>query len=62
MVELKKFNPYAMRGVTEEDNVVIRRALQEELDLNVDQFGRVWVNDAKYIADAICVVEGIACE
>lgn len=62
MVGLKKFNPYVMQGVTEEDNAAIRRALQEELDLNVDQFDRVWVNDENYIADAMLVDEGIACE
>lgn len=52
---MKKFNGYAMTGVTEADNKAIMEAVT---DLFIDQFGRVWTEADIYIADAVEVEPG----
>ena len=54
-MKMKKFNGYAMTGVTVADNKAIMEA---ETDLFIDHSGRVWTEGGIYIADAVEVEPG----
>ena len=49
----KTFNWITMHGITNEDENAINRALEDEFELYVDEFNRVWTGqiDGLYIAD-----------
>jgi predicted RNA-binding protein YlqC (UPF0109 family) len=55
---MKQFNGYIMRGVTEKDNQVILKHNKKQIELFVDDFGRVFNEGGRYIADAKETEEG----
>jgi hypothetical protein len=48
----KKLNIYNHIGVTEADNKAILEAIENEIELEIDELGRVWNEGGIYIADA----------
>jgi hypothetical protein len=48
----KKFNVYNYTGVTESDNKAILEAIENEIELEIDELGRVYNEGGIYIADA----------
>jgi len=48
----KKFTSYNYLGVTENDNKAILEAIDNEIELEIDEVGRVWNEGGQYIADA----------
>jgi len=60
---MKTFDGYLMIGITEEDNKAILEELDKEIDLTIDNAGRVYNSGGIYIADAKEVEsgEGILC-
>ena len=48
----KKLNIYNYLGVTENDNKAILEAIDNEIELEIDEVGRVWNEGGQYIADA----------
>jgi hypothetical protein len=48
----KKLNIYNYTGVTETDNKAIMEAVENEIELTIDEFGRVYDESGQYIADA----------
>lgn len=61
---MKNFDGYTMIGIGAEDNEVILEHLEKDIDLTVDECGRVWNSAGTWIAD--CREggdgEGILCE
>jgi hypothetical protein len=49
---LKKLNIYNHTGATEADNKAIMEAVENEIELTIDEFGRVYDESGQYIADA----------
>ena len=49
---LKKLNIYNHTGVTKADNKAIMEAVENEIELTIDELGRVWNEGGEYIADA----------
>jgi hypothetical protein len=49
---LKKLNIYNHTGVTENDNKAILEAIENEIELEIDELGRVYNEGGIYIADA----------
>jgi hypothetical protein len=47
-----------MTGITEEDNQEILNALENDIELTVDEFNRIWNEGNVYIADCIEVEVG----
>lgn len=54
----KKLNIYNYLGVTENDNKAILEAIENEIELEIDEVGRVWNEGGQYIADAEETEEG----
>jgi hypothetical protein len=52
MKMLKKLNIYNHTGVTEADNKAILEAIENEIELEIDELGRVYNEGGIYIADA----------
>jgi hypothetical protein len=48
----KKLNIYNYLGVTENDNKAILEAIENEIELEIDELGRVYNEGGIYIADA----------
>ncbi|MFY9174034.1 MAG: hypothetical protein WAO24_01635 [Peptococcia bacterium] len=48
----KKLNIYNYLGVTENDNKAILEAIENEIELEIDEVGRVYNEGGQYIADA----------
>ncbi len=48
----KKLNIYNHIGVTEADNKAILEAINNQIELTIDELGRVWNEGGEYIADA----------
>jgi len=48
----KKLNIYNYTGVTEADNKAILEAIENEIELEIDELGRVYNEGGIYIADA----------
>jgi hypothetical protein len=48
----KKLNIYNHIGITEADNKAIMEAVENEIELTIDEFGRVYDESGQYIADA----------
>lgn len=48
----KKFTSYNYLGITENDNKAILEAIEKEIELEIDEVGRVWNEGGQYIADA----------
>ncbi len=48
----KKFTSYNYLGVTENDNKAILEAIENEIELEIDELGRVYNEGGIYIADA----------
>ena len=48
----KKLNIYNHIGVTEADNKAILEAIENEIELEIDELGRVYNEGGIYIADA----------
>lgn len=61
---IKSFDGYTMRGVAEGDNEAILEHIEKDIDLTVDECGRVWNSAGTWIADYIEAGdgEGILCE
>lgn len=59
----RNFDAFAMTGVTEEDNKAIMKNLENDIELTVDESGRVWNSGGQWIADCIDIEAGagIAC-
>ena len=49
---MKKLNIFNYKGVTESDNRAILEAVDKEIELTVDELGRVYNEGGIYIADA----------
>ena len=49
----KKLDIYNYRGTTEQDNKIIMEAVNNEIELSIDEFGRVYNEGGIYIADAV---------
>ena len=49
----KKLDIYNYRGTTEEDNKAIMEAVNNRIELSIDEFGRVYNECGIYIADAV---------
>ena len=60
---MKKFDIHSMTGRTVEDIAAINEALDNEIDMTVDEYDRVWTEGGIYIADAIYTElgDGIGC-
>ena len=60
----KKLNIYNYTGVTEADNKAIMEAVENEIELTIDEFGRVYNEGGEYIADAeeVEAGDGIGCK
>jgi hypothetical protein len=48
----KKLNIYNYLGVTQNDNKAILEAIENEIELEIDELGRVYNEGGIYIADA----------
>jgi hypothetical protein len=48
----KKLNIYNHIGITEADNKAILEAINNQIELTIDEFGRVFDESGTYIADA----------
>ncbi len=48
----KKLNIYNHIGITEADNKAILEAINNQIELTIDELGRVWNEGGEYIADA----------
>ena len=46
------FNGKWYEGITEEDRKAIEAATDDEVDLKIDECGRVWNSGDQYISDA----------
>ena len=58
-----KFDEFNYRGLTTPDNMILRKYLKKNLELSIDNNGRVYTEGGKYIADAIEALEnGIGIE
>jgi hypothetical protein len=55
---MKNFDGVSMTGITEEDNQEILNALENDIELTVDEFNRIWNEGNVYIADCIEVEVG----
>lgn len=55
---MKNLDISAIQGITEQDNKVITEQWQQEIELFIDEFGRVYNEGGQYIADAKEVEEG----
>ena len=55
---MKKLNIYKYKGVTEADNEAILKAIEKEIELTIDEVGRVFNEGGQYIADAEETEEG----
>ena len=55
---MKKLNIYKYKGVTEADNEAILKAIKKEIELTIDEVGRVFNEGGQYIADAEETEEG----
>ena len=49
---LKKLNIYNHIGITEADNKAILEAINNQIELTIDELGRVYDESGTYIADA----------
>jgi len=60
---MKKVNIFAIQGLTEEDNKEIQRCINKDIELSIDEYGRVFTEGGQYIADAKEVEsgDGIGC-
>lgn len=60
---MKNFNGYTMIGLNDEDNIAILKNLENDIDLTVDDSGRVWNSGGIWIADCqnVPTGEGILC-
>lgn len=54
----KKLNIYNHKGITEADNKAIMEAVENEIELTIDEFGRVYDESGTYIADAVETEKG----
>jgi len=58
-----KFDEFNYRGITTPDNMILRKYLKKNLELTMDDNGRVYTESGKYIADAVEALEnGIGIE
>ena len=48
-----KFDEFNYRGLTTTDNMILRKYLKKNLELTIDNNGRVYTDSGKYIADAV---------
>lgn len=48
-----KFDEFNYRGLTTPDNMILRKYLKKNLELTIDDAGRVYTESGKYIADAV---------
>lgn len=55
---MKKFSAYSMIGLTDEDNEILLEAINEGLELTVDNLDRVYNEAGTYIADIKEVEDG----
>lgn len=51
-MNMKKLDVYSYRGYTDEDNKAILKHVDEEIDMFIDEYDRVWNEGGQYIADA----------
>lgn len=60
---IRDFNKYTMIGITVEDNEVIMNCLDNDIELTVDENGRVWNSGGQWIADYTDteIGSGLAC-
>lgn len=60
---MREFSEYMMTGATEEDNKAIMEHLEKDIELTVDENGRVWNSGGQWIADCVYTEagSGIAC-
>ncbi len=55
---MKNFDGYTMRGVNDDDNKAILDHIDRDIELTVDEFGRVWNQVGTWIADCEEVGDG----
>lgn len=55
---MKNFNGYKMVGLTEDDNKIILEHNAKQIEMTVDELGRVYNEGGQYIADAKEAEEG----
>ena len=53
VTEVKKFDIYSMTGRTEEDCRAIREMIDADIEMTIDEYGRVFNEGGQYIADGI---------
>ncbi len=60
---MKKFDGTCMRGLTEQDNKIILEHAEQQIEMTIDEIGRVFSEGGIYIADAeeVDVGNGIYC-
>lgn len=47
------YDQYKMTGKTDEDKRIINAALDDQIDLTIDEYNRVYNEAGTYIADAV---------
>lgn len=55
---MTKFNGYKMTGKTSEDCKAIMKHVEAQIELTIDEIGRVYNEGGQYIADAVETDEG----
>jgi len=55
---MKNFNMYEMTGATAADTRIINLLLDDDMDLLVDEYNRVFTESGVYVADCVEVGEG----
>ena len=60
---MKKVNIFAIQGKTEADNKAILECVNKDIEMTIDEHGRVYKEGSIYIADAeeVEVGSGIGC-
>lgn len=49
---MKPLDIYSYTGITEQDNKAIMKHIEQEIDLFIDEYGRVFNEGGQYVADA----------
>lgn len=60
---IRDFDKYTMLGMTVEDNEAIMKHIDNDIELTVDERGRVWNSGGEWIANCIDteIGSGLAC-